>query len=409
MINQTHRKRYRIVVSRLLFAGFALFLLTAQSEFMLLPAFFDPLARLLYRLAYFVVFPFRMLVMQVLPPINHAFSGAHVFVATMGTPWLFWLLWRCGRLLDALLRRRFRDRNMEAPLNLDRRQFLARSLGGTLGIAAGGTAYAAAMEITEHVYVRNYERIIDGLPEALDGLKLVQVSDTHYGPYVSLRYLAGVVEQVNSLRGDVIVLTGDYVHLTPRAIPDGVGILGKLEARLGRVGVLGNHDHWRGAAACRSEFNRIGVPLIDNRRLYLTPEGLSELLLPGKSLCIGGVGDLWTDEVSEGKALGDVPPDVPRILLSHNPDVAEYLAPMIRVDLMLAGHTHGGQIVLPMVGPIESTTEFGEKYLGGICHGPHCPVIVSRGIGVTRIPLRIGAPPEICQIVLRKSSSGRRV
>jgi len=226
------------------------------------------------------------------------------------------------------------------------------------------------------------------------------VSDTHYGPFVSLSYLRSVIQQANALSADLIVLTGDYVHRTPKAIGPGVGVLKQLQARLGVVGVLGNHDHWEGAQAVREAFAQADIPLMDNRRCYLGRDFLRPDADAGEVIGIGGVGDLWEDEVRFDQALGGMPQSVPRIVLAHNPDTAERIPPEFRVDLMLSGHTHGGQISIPGYGPPVVPSAYGQRYAGGWCAGPRCPVIVSRGVGMAILPVRFGVPPEIGEITL---------
>jgi len=168
---------------------------------------------------------------------------------------------------------------------------------------------------------------------------------------------------------------------------------------------LGNHEHWEGARACRKEFDKIDIPLIDNDRLFLTPGGLRERPVTERSLCIAGVGDVWTDEVSFADALRGVPADMPRVVLSHNPDAAEMNDARHRIDLMLSGHTHGGQVRLPVIGAPWRPSKYGSRYLGGKCRGPQCPVIVSRGIGLAGIPLRFRVPPELCVITLVRANT----
>ena len=205
------------------------------------------------------------------------------------------------------------------------------------------------------------------------------------------------------LEGDLVVLTGDYVHLTPRSIESGISVLARLRARYGAVAVLGNHEHWEGAESCRVVFRRIGIPLIDNARLFLTPEGLVPEARPGQCLCIGGVGDLWEDAVRFDLAIDGAPDSTPRIVLSHNPDTAEMVRQSHRVDLMLSGHTHGGQVSFPYVGPPVNVSAYGRKYLQGLCHGPHCPVIVSCGVGLAGVPARFGTRPDITEVRLRRT------
>jgi predicted MPP superfamily phosphohydrolase len=152
----------------------------------------------------------------------------------------------------------------------------------------------------------------------------------------------------------------------------------------------------------KSAFANQRVPLIDNARLFVTPQ---RRLVQGarEGLCLAGVGDLWEDKCLYDKALGGVPGGMPRILLSHNPDVAEesqFLQSGYRVDLMLSGHTHGGQISLPVIGAPVTNSAFGQKYAKGLVAGPVCPVFITRGLGMTVMPVRVGVRPEISVIEL---------
>ena len=144
----------------------------------------------------------------------------------------------------------------------------------------------------------------------------------------------------------------------------------------------------------------------------LTPE---RRLVPAADagLAVAGVGDLWEDRQDYQRALGGLPGSMPRLLLSHNPDLAEqaeFIRSGLRVDLMLSGHTHGGQVRLPGLGAPISSSRFGQKYSQGLVEGPVCRVFVCRGIGVSAFPLRLGVPPEIAVLELqsepRASASG---
>jgi predicted MPP superfamily phosphohydrolase len=184
-----------------------------------------------------------------------------------------------------------------------------------------------------------------------------------------------------------------------------VGALAGLRAKLGVVGVLGNHDWREDGPLSQRELTRAGVRLIDNGRLFVAPSRrLSDA--PSEGLCVAGVGDLWTDRQDYGRALGGLPADMPRLLLSHNPDVAEepaFVESGYRVDLMLSGHTHGGQIYLPGVGAIVTMSRYGQKYVRGLVRGPTCPVYVSRGLGMAMLPVRFGSVPEVAVIELRSA------
>ena len=144
----------------------------------------------------------------------------------------------------------------------------------------------------------------------------------------------------------------------------------------------------------------------------LAPEGL-ELIehwfegeCPGRYRLETGVGDLWTDQQRYDDALGGVPSSMPRLLLSHNPDVAEDAAlrdPSRRVDLMLSGHTHGGQIYVPFMGTPVVPSRYKGKYARGLVQGPAFPVFVCRGVGHTVMPVRVGIRPELAVIELTRA------
>lgn len=284
---------------------------------------------------------------------------------------------------------------------MGRRQFLFGAAAGAAVLAGGGLGDITPLE-AGNLRIRHYHIPIKDLPEAFHGLRLIHVSDTHFGPFVSMAYLKQSVKVANQLHGDLIILTGDYMHRTPRSLEPGIKVLAGLKAKYGSVAVLGNHDHWEGTERSKQVFAEIGVPLVDNHRIFLTPEGLTARVRhPELALCLAGLGDLWADDVLPGQALEGVPREMPRIILSHNPDTAEMMNGH-RVDLMLSGHTHGGQVRIPLYGP-PKCGKYGRKYIGGLCHGPSCPVVVSRGVGMSGVPVRLGVPPELGVITLLKA------
>lgn len=388
--------RPQAVFALCVFSGVVLLACIAPSEYLFVPQSIETPARYLYRAAYFVVLPFRGIVIPFLPAVHHHWSPVHTTVVCFGAPFFYWGLYRAFMFL----RRRWRPLAFIWPTKqsgpqLNRRRFLVTSAAGCTGVVFGGTGASATLIEPQRLQVRRYTLPIRGLPADLDGLSIAHVSDTHYGPFIALSYLEWVIERVNDLKPDVVLLTGDYAHRSNRAIEPGVEIFAALKSRFGAVAVLGNHDHWVGVERARHAFKDIGVPTIDNRRVYLDGAGFHETPRSKYSLCVAGVGDLWEKDVRIEDALDGVPEGMPRLLLSHNPDVAETLNPKYRVDLMFSGHTHGGQVRFPLVGPVASATRYGRKYLGGLCEGPHCPVIVSRGVGLGGIPMRFRVEPEI--------------
>jgi predicted MPP superfamily phosphohydrolase len=250
------------------------------------------------------------------------------------------------------------------------------------------------LEITKHRFT------VRGLPSSLDGLRVVQLTDIHLGPWLSLERVRGFVEIANALEADIVALTGDYVVQSADYIPQVASALAGLRAK---VGVVGNHDWGKDGPLSTRELTRAGVRMIDNDRVFITPDRrLTDRADDG--LCVAGVGDLWRDRQLYDAALGGLPDTLPRLLLSHNPDTAEVPAFRScghRVDLMLSGHTHGGQVVLPFIGPPVTMSSYGRKYRAGLVQGPTCPVFVSRGLGMAVLPLRLGSVPEIAVIELR--------
>jgi predicted MPP superfamily phosphohydrolase len=172
-------------------------------------------------------------------------------------------------------------------------------------------------------------------------------------------------------------------------------ILGGLQGK--RLGVLGNHDHWGGERGAIEACERHGIELLTNRH-HLLARGDAKL-------CIAGVADLWCDEPDITRAVAGVADDVPRIVLSHNPEYAEDM-PRERVDLMLSGHTHGGQVRL--FGREFHQGVYGKKYLKGLVDNGHTQVYISRGIGTSVVPVRLGVPPEISLIRLRRPTDPDR-
>jgi predicted MPP superfamily phosphohydrolase len=308
-----------------------------------------------------------------------------------------------------------------------RRRFLITGMKLAGGTAAAGLGYSFLVEPRWFV-VSNHVIPIRGLPLSLDGLRLVQLTDIHHGPWLSLAYVREVVQTANDLKPDLIVLTGDYVSQSAAYIQPVVRELGRLQPRIGAVAVLGNHDRWLCGSLTRKEFAQVGIPVIDNARRVLTadgrllhdevaaasraipvPFGSPDLSIlpthtPAEGLALCGVGDLWTDKQDYRRALGGLPAGMPRLLLSHNPDVAEERALArsgLRVDLLISGHTHGGQVFIPTLGTPIVPSRFGQKYAQGLVEGPVCPVFVCRGIGETVLPLRVGVPPEIAVLQLQ--------
>jgi predicted MPP superfamily phosphohydrolase len=208
---------------------------------------------------------------------------------------------------------------------------------------------------------------------------------------VPLAYIRHVVGLTNALRPDIVALVGDYVHRSGAYIAPGIAELGKLTAALGRFAVRGNHDNWESAVLTHAALAEARLPDLNNTGVWLERRGAR--------LRVCGVGDLWTDHQDLDAALGDATADDAVLLLSHNPDFVETLRDP-RVGLVLSGHTHGGQVVVPGFGAPIVPSRYGQKYLYGLVQGPCAQVFVTRGVGTVTPPVRFLCRPEVVLITL---------
>ncbi len=283
-----------------------------------------------------------------------------------------------------------------------RRRFLG-NLAGALAVGAAASAGAGWLE-AHGCRVLPVDAPVPHLPAAFAGLRVAFLADTHHSAHVSLPYLERVVAMTNALRPDVILLGGDYVLRTwddesPSSLPyvrPGIGALGALRAPRGVFAVLGNHDGWGiHVGAIRAALAENGIPELRNRGVWLEAGA-------GARLRLAGTEDFWTGRPDVNAALGDARDGDAVLLLQHNPDLVESLSDP-RVGLVLSGHTHGGQIVVPGLGWAPRVpSRYGQKYLRGFCRGPggH-QVFVTRGVGTIGPPLRLGCPPEVALLTLR--------
>ena len=291
---------------------------------------------------------------------------------------------------------------MVPPDTMTRRQFLQRLALTSLLSGGAGTVYAlreACSCVVEHVTLSPRH-----LPSAFDGLKIAFLTDTHHGPFVPVSYLEQVVRMTNALEPELILLGGDYVRrqrtLYPggnhrHLIAPGVAALAGLRAPLGRFAVLGNHDHKVSAMLTRRALALNGFVELTNTGVFLERGGTR--------LYLGGVDDLRTARPNLRRALHGCGPEDACLLLSHNPDFVEHLRDP-RVDLVLSGHTHGGQVTFPWLGAPFTASRYGQKYRAGLVRGPAARVYVSRGVGTIGLPIRWGAPPEVTLITFQAAT-----
>jgi predicted MPP superfamily phosphohydrolase len=239
-------------------------------------------------------------------------------------------------------------------------------------------------EITHH-------RIrIDHLPEAFRGFRIVQLTDIHHGVFLPGPMLRHVVSLANSLEPDLIVVTGDFVTYSSAYIEPVAQILSELRSRHGTYAVLGNHDFRVGANEITDSLEHNGIAVLRNSHVRLRRKG--------QSLYLAGIDDLLY-EADLGRALKGIPQKASTILLSHNPGIIG-AASQAGVQLVLSGHTHGGQVNIPFLGNIWGRSKEQLRFKVGWGHLGKTQIYVSRGIGTIVVPLRYRCPAEIAQLLL---------
>jgi uncharacterized protein len=232
------------------------------------------------------------------------------------------------------------------------------------------------------------------LSAAHDGLKIVHLSDIHLSLFTPLEEVERAVELANSLQPDAIALTGDYVTFSPTYIWPAARALGKLRARLGTFAVLGNHDFRVSADEMTRALRTQRIRVLRNSH-YPFRSGRGTLWLVG-------VDDPWGTFENMRAALASVPAHDPKILLCHSP-LAIGRAARLGIDLMLSGHTHGGQVRLPFIRSFYRA-KFGEGFVEGWNRLGETQIYVNRGIGKVVLPVRLACPPEIACLCLRRDS-----
>lgn len=237
---------------------------------------------------------------------------------------------------------------------------------------------------------------INGLAPEFNGFKICQITDLHHGLANGAGYIEKCVAEANGLRPDVFALTGDYVEFDRKYLPPVAKLLSGLKSKYGSFAVLGNHDYYAGAAYAQDVFDSYKIPLLQNAHRMIESSNAA--------LCIAGTRDFWEDYADASAALRGVDKNIPRILLTHHPDYSESLPDKERIDLVIAGHTHGGQVRIPIVdyAPIVPS-RYGRKYSGGLVslnRTEGTRVYVSRGLGTAILPIRFNCQPEITLITL---------
>lgn len=281
---------------------------------------------------------------------------------------------------------------------LARSPFAHRLFSTLLLLGAPGVgAYAYFVE-PNWLRVRRLTIPIKGLPLNLDGFRLVQLSDLHVGSAVPPQFLHKVIATTKALEPDLVVLTGDYVHTRPDDLEEVTRLLQHLRAPIGVFAVLGNHDY------AMNYPGDPGIPGVEDM-VITALERAGVQVLRNDWLPVGGgkqpLALFGVDELLSGRAqvapLDLLPADSPRLVLCHNPDIIPFLADH-DFDLLLCGHTHGGQIRIPPFPP-PITAIRNRRFWAGLFQDGRRRIFVSRGIGYTW-KARLASRPECVCITL---------
>ncbi len=273
---------------------------------------------------------------------------------------------------------------------------------GLIGLSAVATgAYAGAID-SQNLLVTRYAVNPANWPAGRK-LSITVIADLHAGgPDMTLRHIRRIVDTASQLKSDLVVLLGDYTatyRFANERVPYAVwaGELARIGAPLGTWAILGNHDWWNGVADVRRALADARIPLLENDAVMLGAEG--------ERFWLAGLGDQLAHRLGRGRfrgiddlprTLAQVGTDDPVLLLAHEPDIFPRVP--ARVALTLSGHTHGGQIRLPLIWPAFVPSKYGARFAYGhvVEDGRH--LIVSGGLGTSFVPVRLGVPPEIVHI-----------
>jgi predicted MPP superfamily phosphohydrolase len=280
---------------------------------------------------------------------------------------------------------------------MNRRTFLKRltlGTGGAIALGAAGFAYGRFESTWLHVVEATIA--VPRLPPPFDGMRVALLTDPHHGRFNSLEYITAAVDLAAGLAPDLVLFGGDFAHGTRghKYVAPCFEQLARLSAPLGSYAVPGNHDYYAGIDHSRQALAQTPIVDLTNRGVWLERGG--------HRLRLCGVDDLICGRPRPDLAVGDAGPDDTCLLLSHNPEVAETLTDR-RVGLLLAGHMHGGQVVIPGIGYHLLPARYGAKYVAGLVDGPVVPAFVSRGLGVIGLPVRFCCRPEINLLTLVRS------
>ncbi|MEA1917698.1 MAG: metallophosphoesterase [Campylobacterota bacterium] len=276
------------------------------------------------------------------------------------------------------------------PISTQRRLFFKKSLDISSLLVATALSAKGVYEAT----VLRVEDVVVKIKNLKHNYKIVQLSDIHIGGLVDATYIKKMVHTVNELKPDVVVITGDIIDVDISNASKALYELSQLKSRYGTYAVVGNHEYFHGITQIISALNAVGIKVLENESIYIGKEK--------EGFNLVGVYDVFGYRVNHhipdiNKALENIESSSPTILLAHQPRFIDEVEN--RVDLMLSGHTHGGQLY-----PFRALVKLQQPYIDGLHqHNKNLQIYVNKGAGFWGPPMRLGASSEITQIRVNAS------
>ncbi|MDQ7779302.1 MAG: metallophosphoesterase [Planctomycetota bacterium] len=276
--------------------------------------------------------------------------------------------------------------------NISRRRFLKWAALGLGTAAVAGAGYSTLVE-PWWIKINKYDIPIPDLPPALEGLRIVHLSDLHVGAVVSKSFIEDCARDAAALNPDLVCITGDFVTRHAHFAKPCCEALSVMKPPLGTFAVPGNHDNWAGGAAVMGTIRDAGIKVLIN--------DVAVVETRGAALAVAGLDDLWTGCPRIDRVAAKLPAGVPNILMMHNPDLIEEFGEY-RFGFVMAGHMHGGQVQIPLIGTLIVPSKLGAKYAAGFYEVGVNRLYVHKGVGLISPPVRFGTRPEIALFVLKQ-------